>query len=103
MRDGDRAQAGGGVERERETQNLKQAPAVSYQHTVQSGAQTHEPQDHDLSRNWTLNQLSHRGILNISLFNELLVCFQVLTIANKIDMNILVKVFVWICVFTSLR
>ena len=40
----------GETERERETQNLKQAPGFNFQHRAQRGARTHEPQDHDLSR-----------------------------------------------------
>ena len=37
----------GGAERERERENPKKAPHC--QHGAQCGAQTHEPQDHDLS------------------------------------------------------
>ena len=35
--------------------------ALSCQHRAESGAQTHRPQDHDLSHSQTLNQLSHPG------------------------------------------
>ena len=46
---------------ERNGENPKQAP--HFQQEARCGAQTHEPWDHDLSRNqrWTLNQLSHPG------------------------------------------
>ena len=33
----------------------------SCQHTARRGAQTQEPRDHDLSRSWMLNRLSHPG------------------------------------------
>ena len=29
--------------------------------SIGCGARTHQPRDHDLSRSWTLNQLSHAG------------------------------------------
>ena len=35
--------------------------ALSCQHRAWHGARTHEPWDHDLSRSWTLNRLSHPG------------------------------------------
>ena len=35
--------------------------ALSCQHRARCGAQTHGPRDHDLSRSWTLNWLSHPG------------------------------------------
>ena len=54
----DRARAGEG-QRERETQNLKQAPGC--QHRARRWARTHGLQDHDLSRSQMLNQLSHPG------------------------------------------
>ena len=47
--------------RERETQNSKQAQAPSCHHRAQCRARTHKPWDHDVSRSWTLNQLSHPG------------------------------------------
>ena len=45
--------------RERERENPKRAP--QYQHRAPSGAQAHEPRDHDLRSSWTLNRLSHPG------------------------------------------
>ena len=53
--------SGGGAERQRETQNPKQAPdsELSRQHRPQRGAQTHEPWDHDLSQSQMPNQLKH--------------------------------------------
>ena len=50
---------GGGSERERETQNPKQAPGSEL--SAQCGACTHRLQDHDLSGSQMLNQLSHPG------------------------------------------
>ena len=38
--------------------------ALSCQHRARWGAQTHKPWDHDLSRGWMLNQLSHPGALH---------------------------------------
>ena len=35
--------------------------ALSCQHRARRGARTHRPWDHDLSRSWTLNRLSHPG------------------------------------------
>ena len=35
--------------------------ALNRQHRARRGARTHELRDHDLSRSWTLNQLSHPG------------------------------------------
>ena len=35
--------------------------ALSCQHRARHGARTHELWDHDLSRSWTLNRLSHPG------------------------------------------
>ena len=58
-------QSRGGAERERETQNPKQAPGSEL--SAQSachGAQTHKPWDHDLSQSQTLNPLSHPGAPN---------------------------------------
>ena len=55
----DRAWAGEG-QREREPQNPKQAPGSEL--SAQSPTQgSHRPRDHDLSRSWTLNRLSHPG------------------------------------------
>ena len=50
---------GGGAERERETQNPKQA--LGCQHRARRGAQTHGLQDRDLSQSRLLNRLSHPG------------------------------------------
>ena len=46
-------------QREKETQNLKQAPGC--QHRAWHRAWTHDSQDHDLSQSQALNQLSHPG------------------------------------------
>ena len=54
----ERAQAGV-QQRERETQNPKQAPGSELSAQSPTRPQTHKPQDHDLSRSRTLNQLSH--------------------------------------------
>ena len=51
----------GEAERDRETQNLKQAPGLSCQHRAQWGTQTPEWRDHDLGQSQTLNQLGHPG------------------------------------------
>ena len=50
---------GGGGQRDRETQNPKQAPGSELQHRAWHGAWTHELWDHDLSCRWTFNQMSH--------------------------------------------
>ena len=42
--------------------------APSCQHRAQRGARPHEPWDHDLSRSWTLNRLSHPGAPEIRVF-----------------------------------
>ena len=44
-------------QRERETEDSKQA--LHWQQKAQCGTRTHEPWDHDLSWNQTLNRLSH--------------------------------------------
>ena len=44
-----------------ERQNLKQAPGSWVVSRVWGGAPTRQPWDHDLSKNRTLNQLSHPG------------------------------------------
>ena len=41
--------------------------ALSCQHRAWCGARTHKPWDHDLSRSWTLNQLSHPGAPHLPL------------------------------------
>ena len=56
-------------QRERETQNPKQAPSSGCQHRAQRGARTHGVWDHDLSRSQMLNRLSHPGALS-SAFSE---------------------------------
>ena len=53
--------SGGGAERERETQNLKQVQGCELSAQNRRGAQTHEPRDHDLSRSQMLNRLSPPG------------------------------------------
>ena len=54
----------GGAERERETQDLKQAPGseLSAQSPTR-GLNSQTEQDHDLSGSQTLNPLSHPGAL----------------------------------------
>ena len=54
--------SGRGAERERETQNPKDAPDC--QHRAGHGARTHELRDRDLSRSQTLNPLSPPGALS---------------------------------------
>ena len=55
-RERERAEEG---QRERETEDLKQA--LCRQQRSWCGAQTQEPWDHDLSWSWTLNRLSHQA------------------------------------------
>ena len=56
-------------QRERETQNLKQAPGSEPSaQTAQCGAWTHEMWDHDLCRSWPLNQPSHPGTPTLQRF-----------------------------------
>ena len=62
--------SGGGAEKERETQKLKQLQAQSCQHRAQWGAQTHEPWDHDLSWSRMLNWLSHPGAPFVCFLNS---------------------------------
>ena len=69
-RERDRAWAGEG-QREGETQNLKQAQALSCQHRARHGARTHRPRDRDLSRSRILNRLSHPGTPEWLLFFNL--------------------------------
>ena len=57
---------GGGWCRQRETQNLNQAPGSELSAqclTWGLNSVTHKPWDHDLSRDRTLNRLSHSGAL----------------------------------------
>ena len=57
-------------QRERETQNLKQAPGSELSAIEQdAGLELSELRDHDLSRNWTLNWLSHPGTPVLSTSN----------------------------------
>ena len=55
----DRVQAGEGPKGRHRIWSRFQA--LSCQHRPWCGARTHEQQDHDLSQNWMLNQLSHPG------------------------------------------
>ena len=59
-RESEWARAGEG-QRERKTQNLKQAPGSRCQHRARCGVWSHKPRDHDLSWSWILNQVSHPG------------------------------------------
>ena len=55
--------------RERDTHRVwSRLQALSCQHRIQHGAQTHEPWDHGLNRSWMLNQLSHPGAPMGSIF-----------------------------------
>uniref|UniRef100_A0ABI8AGK9 Uncharacterized protein n=1 Tax=Felis catus TaxID=9685 RepID=A0ABI8AGK9_FELCA len=51
---------GGGSERRRHRIGNR-LQALSCQHRARRGARTHGPRDHDLSRSWPLNRLSHPG------------------------------------------
>ena len=65
-----------GRARERGRHRIGSRPqAVSCQHKAGHGARTHKLWDHDLSRSWTFNQLSHLGPLalffkNVYLFRK---------------------------------
>ena len=59
----ERVRAGEG-QRERETQNLKQAPGSELSAQARHGAGTHKLSDYDLSRSRMLNCLSHPGAPN---------------------------------------
>ena len=75
MRERDRVWAGKG-QRERHTQNPKQAPGSELSARCPTQARTHEPWDHHLSRSQTLNWLSHPGAPCIlSLTNKLILEF----------------------------
>ena len=52
----------GGAERDGDTES-EAGSSLSCQHRAWHGAQTPEPQDHDLSQSQTLNRLSHPGAL----------------------------------------
>ena len=54
-------------ERETHTLNRSRLQALSCQHRARHGAQTHEPQDHDLSQSQTLNRQSHPSAATIIL------------------------------------
>ena len=54
----------GGVGQERETQNQTRLQALRYQYRAWRGSQTHKLWDHDLSRRWMDNRLSHPGSLS---------------------------------------
>ena len=56
--------------RERETQNLKQAPGSELSAQSLTQAQTHGPRDHDLSRSRPLNRLSHPGAPRITFIED---------------------------------
>ena len=58
-----------GMDRERGRHRIRsQLQAPSCQHRARCGAQTHVPQDHDLSWSRTINQLSYPGAPNVYLF-----------------------------------
>ena len=46
--------------------------ALSCQHRAQRGAQTHGPQDHDLSQSRPLNRLSHPGAPHSYVYNSII-------------------------------
>ena len=76
-------------QRERETQNLKQA--LSCWHRAQRGACTHKLWDHDLSWSPSLNQLSHPGAPQIFLFlNDLKKIFLMFIFERERD-----RMWVW--------
>ena len=51
-----------GRDRERGRQRIRSSlQTLNCQHRAWHGAQTHEPWDHDLSRKWMLNRLTHPG------------------------------------------
>ena len=51
-----------GRDRERGRHRIRsRLQALSCQHRARRGAQTHKWGDHDLSRSWILNRLSHPG------------------------------------------
>ena len=64
----DRAWAGEG-QRDRETQNPKQAPGSKLSAQSPTQGQTHKLGDHDLSWSQTFNRLSHPGVPVCILFN----------------------------------
>ena len=60
----------GGAERERETQNQKQAPGSELSARSLTRGSTHKPWDHDLSRSRSLNRLSHPGAPAVDAFDH---------------------------------
>ena len=61
-------------QKERETQNPKQdLGSWACQHRAPRGTRTHQPWDHDQSRSWTLNRLSHPGAPILFFFNLFMV------------------------------
>ena len=54
-------------ERERESASPSGGGAELSAQSPTRGARTHEPRDHDRSRSWTLNRLSHPGAPTMSL------------------------------------
>ena len=53
-------------QRMRETENLKQS--LCCHHKAWLGTQTHQPWDHDMSRSWTFNWLSHPSAMTMTDF-----------------------------------
>ena len=65
---------GRGKEREGDTES-EAGSRLSCQHRAWRRAWTHKPRDHDLSRSWTLNRLSHPGApTKTSLIGEWTIC-----------------------------
>ena len=65
----DMSRRGADRERERERERGRhriwsRLQVLNCRHRARHGAQTHGPQDHDLSRSWTLSRLSHPGTPN---------------------------------------
>ena len=65
--------------RERETQNLKQAPGSELLARARRGARTHGPRDHDLSRSRMLHRLSQPGAPRRIHLKGAVRCVKVLT------------------------
>ena len=60
-----------GRTRERRRHRIRsRLQAPSCQHRAQRRASTHRVRDHDLSRSWTLNRLSHPGAPHYCCFNQ---------------------------------
>ena len=60
-------QAGGRRGRARGRHRIRsRLQALSCQHRARRRARTHRPWDHDLSRSWTLNPLSHPGAPHVT-------------------------------------